>query len=592
MLRRQWLQALLTTTVIAACGGDDEGDAPASPSPLATSPADRSNAAFPQGVASGDPTPGSVILWTRVEPAAVGQAATAAIAVDYVIATDEALTAVVKSGTLQASPEADHTVRLRVEGLQPGTRYHYRFAAAGVTTQVGRTKTAPAADADQPVSFVFASCQDYIGRRYHAWFALITEKIEVDFVLFLGDYIYESTGDASFQVPDEERKITLPEGLALAGSNRVAVSLADYRHLYKTYRSDPHLREVHRLFPFITLWDDHEFANDCWQDRANDFNGVKGDEKSTPRREAASRAWAEFQPADVPRDGAKGYPDDIKIYRSLRFGKHVELFATDQRSYRSDHLIPEGPEDLDVGKFEANSSLGSRNFLLKKGFDAKETAASPKPTMLGAEQKSWFLGALKASNATWKVWANEVQLWQMALDLSSFKALPEQYQDKFYFNADQWDGYRSERAEVLSALAGVDNVVACTGDIHAFFAAELHTDFDNPGPTPVAVEFVTAGISSMSAQDLTKQAVAGNAALSALGLLDLIPKFDEILTGTNPYLVYSKGDSYGLAVATVSAAAFEVEFLHSNHPTSKELGGFVQRVKLRTASGSRKIEKA
>ena len=161
----------------------------------------------------------------------------------------------------------------------------------------------------------------------------------------------------------------------------------------------------------------------------------------------------------------------------------MELFLTDQRYYRDDHVIPEGPTDLSVAKLVENSAVGARIFLLKSGFDPKEAAA--KPSMLGAEQKAWFLGAVKASTATWKVWGSEVQLAQMVVNLSSFPMVPAPFNDLFYLTVDQWDGYRTERAEILGALKDVENLVVVTGDIHAFYASELHVDFDAPSATPV-----------------------------------------------------------------------------------------------------------
>jgi alkaline phosphatase D len=581
MLRRRFLQSLVVTVVASACGEDS-----AEESPPGSSAVD-SLKAFPQGVASGDPKPGSVILWTRFDPAGAGAPA-APVKVRYVVALDEALSGVVAEGTVETSAERDFTVHLRVEGLNAGTTYFYRFDVAGVTTQVGRTRTAPAPDADRPVTFAFASCQDFIGRYYHAWQALLDEDQDLDFVLFLGDYIYETTGDPSFQSPTPDREVKLPDGLPLgAAGNVAALTLADYRALYRAYRSDPVLREVHRRYAFVTVWDDHEFANDCWQDHATDFNEAKGDEKSTDRRTAANQAWAEFQPVDVARKAGASFPEDLTIYRALSYGKHLDLFVTDQRLYRSDHVIPEGPTDDAVAKFSKNTGLGSRNFVLKAGFDPKEAAA--KPTMLGAEQKGWFLGAVKGSQATWKLWANEVQLWQMVLDLSSFDTLPEEYRGAFYFTCDQWDGYRTERAEILGALSGVENLVACTGDIHGFYAAELHTDFDAPGSKPVGVEYVVAGISSQSLREIARTAVEGNSVLKALGLLDLIPQLDEVFLKANPYLRHADSGANGVALATVGADAFRVTFLKTGDPTRKEDTGVKARVSFQTAAGSRVV---
>ena len=241
---------------------------------------------------------------------------------------------------------------------------------------------------------------------------------------------------------------------------------------------------------------------------------------------------------------------------------------------------------MDTAKIGENTSLGSRNFVLKKGFDPLEAAA--KPTMLGATQKAWFLDKMKAATGTWKVWANEVQLWQMALDLSSYP-LPDQFKGNFYFSTDQWDGYRSERAEILTALGGVTNVVVVTGDIHAFYAAELFTDFDAP-TTPVAVEYVTAGISSASTQDLVDSTVRSSPTLTNLGLLDLVPKTNAILLSTNPHLKHSDATANGIAIASVSATSFDVTFL-AVADVRKDVYAVTTRTKFRTALGSNKIEK-
>jgi alkaline phosphatase D len=587
MLRRRFLQSLVVTVVASACGDEDESPGEGAPGPLVTSAPEQSHKFFPQGVASGDPRPSSVILWTRLEVVANGVPATGAT-ISYVIAKDEALAQVVARGEVKTSNEQDFTVRLKVEQLEADTVYFYRFHVSGVTTQVGRTRTAPAPDADRPVTFAFASCQDFIGRHYHAWQALLDEGQELDFVLFLGDYIYETTGDPSFQSPTPDREVKLPEGLLLGEEGNVAaLTLADYRTLYRTYRGDPVLREVHRRYPFVLLWDDHEFANDCWQDHATDFNESKGDEKSTARRTAANQAWAEFQPVDVERAAGAEFPKDLTIYRSLSYGKHLDLFVTDQRLYRSDHVVPEGPSDDAVGKFSKNTGLGSRNFVLKSGFDPREAAA--KPTMLGAEQKAWFLESVKGSKSTWKLWANEVQLWQMILDLSSFETLPEEFRGKFYYTCDQWDGYRSERAESLGALAGVGNLVACTGDIHGFYAAELHTDFDAPGAVPVGVEYVVAGVSSQSLREITRGAVEGNAVLKGLGLLDLVPQLDEVFLQANPYLKHADSAANGVALASVSAGAFRVTFLRTGDPTKKEDTGVKERKVFQTLAGAATI---
>lgn len=618
MKRRSFLLGSLASVFYVACGSDPgvgpngeplppdgggglgpdgaplPGDA-APPKPVPpTSPPETSDAVFPQGLASGDPRPDRVLLWSRVEPAGAKKAATDVIELEFIVAKDEALTEIVARGTVKATPDEDHTVRVSPVGLEPGRHYFYRFEAGGATTRVGRTKTAPARDADVPVQFAFCSCQDTIGRYWHSWKALLDENAPLDFILFLGDYIYETTNDPRFQSPGADREVTLPDGLdtsAAQDKSRIAAgTLRDYRTLYKAYKSDPLLREVHRLYPFVITWDDHEFADDCWADHSTSFNEKDPvtqaftDEKNTPRRLAANRAFSEFQPAEVQYDKAASFPNDIKIYRSLSYGKHVDLFMTDQRMYRADHLVPEGPIDVAVGKATANSSVGSRYFVRKSAYDPRESQR--KPSLLGPTQKAWLLDELRASKATWKIWGNEVQMYQMALRLSDLPGVPALFSYTAYVNCDQWDGFRSERAEILTALtaAKVENLVVCTGDIHAFFAAELHTDFDAPGPKPVGVEYVTAGISSASMKALVGNLLPGGSALRFIA--DAFTNgAGPALQRSNPHLKYADPDAYGFALVGVTAARVEVTFVQLGDPREKTSAGVVGRQKFVTEAG-------
>lgn len=587
--RRDFLgYTLVSAATTLACSSGDKSKRAAdggrsNDAGISTDPAD-TDRVFPQGVASGDPKPGSVILWTRLEPGD-GEDTT----VTYEVATDDAFTDVVASGDAKAEASADYTVRLKVVDLSPKTTYYYRFVALGVQSTVGRTKTAPATDDPAAVRFALASCQDFVGRYHHAWRALVELEDDVDIVIHLGDYIYETDGDPSFMTPSDDRKITLPDGLDIGSGTKAAHTLEDYRALYKQYRSDPHLKRAHALYPFITIWDDHEFANDCWQDHATDFNEAQGDEKSPDRREAADRAWFEYQPVEVEYDENAAYPDDIRIYRKLRYGQHIELFMTDERFYRSDHVIPEGPADLSVGKFAENTEVGSRIFLLKSGFDPKEEAAAP--TMLGSDQKAWLLDAVKSSDATWKLWGSEVQAAQMVVDLSEFMTLPEPFRDRFYISVDQWDGYRSERGEILSELSSVDNLVVLAGDIHAFYASELYADFDAPSETPAAVEFVCAGISSQAVAPGAHSVIAADPTLSGLGLLELIDRWDELLEQGSPHYRYANSSANGIAVASVTADALEVTFVIVGDVTEPDFNeSDIEHVRMRVQSGSRRIE--
>ncbi len=591
LVRRDILRGLGLFTVTAALPGSLVACSKADDS---THPADQATV-YPQGIASGDPKPDGIILWTRVAGGG---------AVHYEIAADKSFAMPVAQGDATADAASDFTVRVKVTGLMPYTTYYYRFSAQGVQSVVGRTKTAPKADQDVSPKFAFCSCQDFNGRYYHGYKALAAmaqdPKTDLDFVLHLGDYIYETEGDPRFQNPQPDRKITIAQGIDIGDASapyKAALTLDDYRSLYKQYRADHDLQAMHALYAFINLWDDHEFADDCWQDHATAFNEAKGDEKDPARRHAASRAWFEYQPADVPFDAAAMFPSDIKVYRQVRYGKHVEIFITDQRSYRSDHLIPEGPVDPDVVKLSKNSSVGSRYFLLKNsskdptlGFDVKEAAAKPPPTMLGADQKDWFVKAVTGSNATWKIWANEVQLAQMTVNLKDTK-VPDLYKELFYITVDQWDGYRTERKEVLGKLAGVTNLVALTGDIHSSYAAELYTDFDKPDK-PVAVEYTIAGITSTSLQEIVARLIDASETFKSFGLGDLVPKMDTLLMQANPHYKFAKSKAYGFATVTVNAAS-EIQVTLAttkDDPTSRAFTGAVDLAKFRTKAGANKVE--
>jgi alkaline phosphatase D len=564
-----------------------------------TSDAKDSDTVFPQGLMSGDPRPDGIVLWTRVDPVSQKKTSKDDLEVQIIIAKDEALTEILFRGKVIARGAEDNTVRVSASGMQSATIYYYRFEIAGVTTRVGRTKTAPSEGSDVPVRFVMAACQDQVGRYYHAWRALLEEKPDLDFVLYLGDYIYETTNDERFQTVDPNRGFTLPNGLDTSpeqNKSRIAAgTLEDYRACYKHYRKDEYLKEVHRLYPFILTWDDHEFSDDCWQDHSTSFNekdpvtGGLTTEQNTPRRMAANRAFFEYQPMTIQYDESRQFPDDITIYRKLSYGKNVDIFMTDQRMYRSDHVIPEGPSELVSLLKPANSMIGSRYFVRKSKFDPIEK--STKPTLLGGKQKAWFLDAVKKSKATWKVWGNEVQMWQMALQLNDLPNVPGIFTYTVYVNCDQWDGYRTERAEILSAFeqAKVENLLVCTGDIHAFFASEIHVDFDNPGPKPIATEYVTAGIGSASLRVLVEQTLGPNSQWKSIAD-NWANNADSALQKSNPHLKFSSANGYGFTLMTIDKDKVEATMVETQDPRDKTYKGIVRKRKLRTKAGTNRIE--
>jgi alkaline phosphatase D len=313
-----------------------------------------SRAAFPQSVVSGDPRPDRVLLWTRVPDAAGGD-----VAVRVQVADDAAFSQLRVERDVTARAEYDHCLRVRIEGLLPGRRYHYRFLRregdGWISSPVGMTRTAPSPNAPTPpLRFAFMSCQDYGGRWYNSLVPLLQE--DLDFVLHLGDFIYESIGDSSFQRADGGRGIAFDD---LSGALRVgsddggylaAASLDNYRQLHREYRTDPVLQALLERAPLVAIWDDHEFSDDCWQDHATYEDGrrVEGDAR---RRRNAERAYFEYMPVDVEVgevdaggaqavDEARLYPHGA-LWRRLDYGRDMRLLLLDYRSQRPDHPVPE-----------------------------------------------------------------------------------------------------------------------------------------------------------------------------------------------------------------------------------------------------------
>jgi alkaline phosphatase D len=309
------------------------------------------NERFPQSVASGDPTPDSVVLWTRIVPV---DGVEWPRSLQVHVSTSDDFATLAADRTAAVMDAYDGVVKVRVDGLEPGTTYYYRFVNSTLVSPTGRTRTAPDPASGVPARFAVVYCQDYIGRYYNAYAKLLAEHDDdLDFVIHLGDYIYETTGDPSFQDPTSDRKIefTHPEEAVLLGSEPNiyygARSLSNYRDIYRTYRDDPVFQEVHERWPMVATWDDHEFTNDAWQDHATYFNGVV-DERDPDRKRAAEQAWMEWVPtgAGLDADGELAIGADVlypntRIYGDFTWGSLLHLVLTDWRTFRPDHLIPE-----------------------------------------------------------------------------------------------------------------------------------------------------------------------------------------------------------------------------------------------------------
>jgi alkaline phosphatase D len=470
---------------------------------------------FPQSVASGDPRPDGVVLWTRVAPAAPG----AAVSVAYEIAADPFFAAPLLRGVAETDADRDHTLKVQLARpeLEPFTTYFYRFVLEGTASRTGRFKTLPAADSSpERIRLGYTSCQDYTNGYYTALRHLAREN--VDYVVHLGDYIYETASEETFQGGGPpERQFTLPSG------NDRAEVLADYRFLYQKYRSDPDLQRLHERHTFINIWDDHEFANDGYREYDTD-SADEAANFAPQRREDANRAWAEYQPAGVPYDPSLGPLEELTIYRSFAFGDLLELVMTDERLYR------DGPP--------CGLEQNDRYFTLGCGAER-----SPDRTMLGATQKAWFLDRLTTTPARWKVWGNETMVMQFKL-LSAFArdAAPQldipEVPGGVYINLDQWDGYAAERAEIVRTLkqTGTRNVVVITGDLHSYLAGYVRENFDDFAEPPSAVCFMAG---STTSSNLLEQLIRRGVPLSPN--LDLAP----LIQTSNPHIQYFNSDTHG-----------------------------------------------
>lgn len=410
---------------------------------------------FSLGVASGDPLPDGIVLWTRLapEPLAPGGGMPAApVEVSWTIADDAALTKIVQRGTAVATPEWGHSVHVEVAGLRPDRWYWYQFKVGSETSPKGRTRTAPPPDAvPDKFPFVFASCNNYEQGLYTAYEHLARE--DVNLIVHLGDYIYES---ARFDPNAEKNKGKAAPPRRHPG--HMCETLEDYRARYALYKLDPHLQAAHTIAPWIVTWDDHEVANN--------YAGAHP-EHPVPRarflRRRAAGYQAYFEHMPLRRSQQPKGPDAL-LYRRLELGRLASFHVLDTRQFRTPQ--PEG----------AGTQKPSPVHL------------DPKGTIMGDTQREWFFRGLEQSPATWNVVAQQV----MMAHIDKTKGPEEGY------SMDQWPGYEFERRRVVRHFgeAKIRNPVVITGDIHTNWACELRADFDRPDAPNVAVEFVGTSMSS------------------------------------------------------------------------------------------------
>ncbi|MDI2129900.1 alkaline phosphatase D family protein [Yinghuangia seranimata] len=420
---------------------------------------------FGLGVASGDPLPEGVVLWTRLvaDPYDAASMDRRAVHVEWEVAADERFSRVVQRGSEIARPELAHSVHADVCGLRPGRDYWYRFRTGRYVSPVGRTRTAPAAAAEPGrLRFGVVNCQDWQNGYWPAYRGLAAEDLDV--VLHLGDYIYEYDPHSRF--PD--RRHTTPQ---TPGLDQLS-TLPDYRARHAQYKTDPALQAAHAAFPWIVTWDDHETENNYagLVDEVDDTGARHQDAAQFARQRAAAyQAYYEHMPLRQPiRPGSADY----RLYRRFEFGDLVRLNVLDTRQYRTDQA---GNHPDDFGPIA--DGLGNTS-----------------GTLTGAAQERWLAHGLTSSRARWNVVAQQVMMSQIRFP----NFLDPQHPLPPIANLDQWDGYDPARARLLTLLrdARVSNPVVLAGDIHSSWFSDLRITRDDLHEAPVAVEFTATSVSS------------------------------------------------------------------------------------------------
>lgn len=409
---------------------------------------------FTLGVASGYPQPDAVVLWTRLAPDPLngGGMPEVPVAVRWEIAADARFRQVVDRGEVAAVPALAHSVHVRARGLAAARHYWYRFFAGDAVSPVGRTRSAPAADdARGAVAFALASCQHYEHGHYAAYRDMAQQ--ELDFVLHVGDYIYEG----SWGRRDKVREHHSPEPYTLAA----------YRNRYAQYKLDPQLQAAHAAFPWLVTWDDHEVDNDYAGDRSQDLDPV---DAFLARRAAAYQAWYEHLPLP-PGTWAGG--SAMKIHGTHAMGRMLRIQLLDMRQYRDYHVCP-----------RPNRGAGGNQVDM---LDCPQRM-QPGRSLLGREQSAWLQRALAESPARWNAIAQTTLMAQADRAAGESRVV----------YTDGWDGYPVARRQLLDYLASgkIRNPVVLGGDVHMAVTGDLKTDFDDARSPVVASEFVTTSISS------------------------------------------------------------------------------------------------
>ena len=488
---------------------------------------------FSLGVASGSPLPHSVILWTRILPDPLNAASTSPIAlsVRWEVAEDEAFRKVVAQGSAVAAPDLAHSVHVDATGLRPARWYWYRFMLGDALSPVGRTRTAPAADAlPGSLKLAVASCQHWEFGHYAAHRHIAAAA--PDLVAFLGDYIYEW---GPYQLRHPARAIRSDESF----------TLAQYRARYAQYKSDPDLQSAHRAAPWIVTWDDHEVANDYAGDVDERLSA-----DFAARRAAAYQAFYEHMPLRLapPRPGRFGA---MRMFQRHDWGRLARFHVLDNRQYRSKLPCPK-------------PGRGGSNVVLAR---ACAELRDPRRTMLGGEQEAWLAQGLSSSRAHWNILAQQTPMAQSS-------GVPVRAPDDGRFWTDGWDGYPVARRRLLDTLvrSGANNPLVLAGDVHTFYASELRRDFNRPvsraNPVVAAELCGTSVTSSSRPQARTQENVE-----------------------RNPHMLYGRSDRRGYMLVELTPQSAQARFMALDDVRDAR-SGQSQAAAFAVADGSPRIRRA
>ena len=451
---------------------------------------------FALGVASGSPRPDSIVLWTRL----VGAELPESVPVAWEIARDERFKDIAARGSETAEAAWAHSVHVDAAGLAPGRWYWYRFSALGARSTAGRTRTAPAPGATEPLQFAIASCQRWDHGHYAAWRHMADENL--DLVIFLGDYIYEAAPG-----PASAGRVRQHEG---SGAVR---TLAQYRNRYAQYKSDPALQRMHASAPWITVWDDHEVENDYANDRSM---GLESD--FLARRAAAYQAYWEHQslPSAVRPRGP-----DLRIFERYDWGRLARIHALDDRQYRDPQVCPP------PGRGGSTTVTPAACPAL---LDARRT-------MLGAAQERWLAEGWRSDAGGWNLLAQQTLMARFAWRDPALREAPDTPGGLYW--TDGWDGYPAARARLLQGALErkAANVVVLGGDVHANYVADLKSDFDDAKAVATATEFCGTSIAS--------EGLAQSRVDAALGF--------------NPHVRHARSDQRGYVRFTLDAKSLQAQ---------------------------------